>query len=253
MPKRLVLKNTWPPQRAWRYLLLCLSVILGVSGGILWGQGAYLYAKAHLGQYLIVRAWRLSGVKDTAFKPWPWADTWPVARLRIPGLGLDQVVLAGDSGQALAFGPGHTSASALPGEPGTVLISGHRDTHFQALKHLEVNERITLEDPYGRVHAYRVEALRVVPASTEVGFDVGASRLVLATCWPFDGIAGEASERYLVEALAIEPRVESSREGLAMVKQIDLQARYSPLQGQANLLVAIQIFTKVFGSIVRVI
>ena len=28
-------------------------------------------------------------------KPWPWADTWPVARLVVPSLGIDQIVLEG--------------------------------------------------------------------------------------------------------------------------------------------------------------
>lgn len=206
-------------RKAVRYLLLCLSLVLGLTGAALWGQGAYLYAKAHLGQYLIARAWQATSAASDDFKPWPWADTWPVARLRIPGLGLDQVVLAGDSGQALAFGPGHTSASALPGEPGTVLISGHRDSHFQALKNVALNQLITLEDKRGRVHAYRVEALQVVPATMELDFEAGASRLVLATCWPFDGMAGEASQRYLVEALAVEPRTESNPETPVTVAQ----------------------------------
>jgi sortase A len=39
-------------------------------------------------------------------KPWPWADTWPVARIAVPRLSVQAVVLAESSGQALAFAGG---------------------------------------------------------------------------------------------------------------------------------------------------
>ena len=56
----------------------------------------------------------------------------------------DLIVLAGGSGRTLAFGPGHLSASAMPGQVGNMIIAGHRDTHFQFLQKVEVGE--LLED-----------------------------------------------------------------------------------------------------------
>ena len=80
------------------------------------GQGAYIPAKAWLAQELMQRAWlRVSAGADRA-APWPWADTWPVARLSAKSHDVDLIVLAGGSGRTLAFGPGHLGASALPGE-----------------------------------------------------------------------------------------------------------------------------------------
>ena len=73
-------------------LLVLTLVLLG-----LWqtGSGAWIYVKARLAQVLLQRAWAdtLAGQRDV--KPWPWADTWPVARLVVPSLGIDQIVLEG--------------------------------------------------------------------------------------------------------------------------------------------------------------
>ena len=98
------------------------------------GQGAYIPAKAWLAQELMQRAWVRTGAGEERAGPWPWADTWPVARLTSKERGVDLIVLAGGSGRTLAFGPGHLSASAMPGEVGNAIIGGHRDTHFQFLQ-----------------------------------------------------------------------------------------------------------------------
>ena len=67
------------------------------------GQGAYIPAKAWLAQELMQRAWlRVNAGEDRA-APWPWADTWPVARLSATSHDVDLIVLAGGSGRTLAF------------------------------------------------------------------------------------------------------------------------------------------------------
>src|SRR4029078_417855 len=80
-------------------------VVLVVAGTVSFGNGVYIYAKAQLAQVLLHRAWdrRATG---SAVKPWPWADTHPIARLIIPARAADILVLAGASGRTLAFGPG---------------------------------------------------------------------------------------------------------------------------------------------------
>ena len=98
------------------------------------GQGAYIPAKAWLAQELMQRAWDRASAGEERVAPWPWADTWPVARLTAEARGVDLIVLAGGSGRTLAFGPGHLSASAMPGDIGNAVIGGHRDTHFQFLR-----------------------------------------------------------------------------------------------------------------------
>ena len=44
-----------------------------------WGHAATIEAKAFLAPILIERAWHDSQVYRVNVKPWPWADTWPVA------------------------------------------------------------------------------------------------------------------------------------------------------------------------------
>ena len=67
-------------------------------------------------------------------KPWSWADTWPVARIEVKRLDASAIVLAGSSGQALAFGPGHVELTPDAGERGVAVYSAHRDTHFRFLR-----------------------------------------------------------------------------------------------------------------------
>ena len=90
--------------RGWRQ---CLVLLLALAGMQQLAGAGLIKAKAWLAPVLIERAWLASLDNPGArVKPWPWADTWPVARLRVPAEGVDLLVLEGDSGNALAFGPG---------------------------------------------------------------------------------------------------------------------------------------------------
>ena len=55
------------------------------------GEGSWLYVKAGLAQYLLQRAWSRTTAGETAAKPWPWADTYPVARLTVPSMRIDSI------------------------------------------------------------------------------------------------------------------------------------------------------------------
>ncbi len=185
-------------------LLLGLAIWQG-------GQAAYIHAKAELAQQLIARAWQQSLLQQRSIKPWPWADTWPVARLRLPGQHRDLFVLAGDSGNSLAFGPGHLSASAMPGSSGTSIIGGHRDTHFRGLNRLQARDTLTLQDSSGRWQNYRVISTRIVDSRTTplLLSSPGQQRqqLQLITCYPFDGLLTGGPLRYLVTATATDPTI----------------------------------------------
>ena len=109
------------------------------------GAGLWIPAKAWLAQLLIARAWEESIATGKAATPWPWADTAPVARLTVPRLGIDQIVLAHATGRTLAFGPGHLDGSPAPGEPGLSIISGHRDTSFRFLANLAAGDEIRIQ------------------------------------------------------------------------------------------------------------
>ena len=172
--------------------------ILLVTGASLMVNGGYIQLKALLGQWLINKAWQESSSAHQP-KPWPWMDSWPVAKIHIPRLNIQQVILEGDSGQSLAFGPGHRLTSAMPGEQGTMLVSGHRDTHFRFLQKLQPDDEIRLVTPDGTAHFYQVETMDVLNADDSLISDPTEHFLVLATCWPFDQLT-PTDQRYVVVA-----------------------------------------------------
>jgi sortase A len=164
------------------------------------GNAAYIEAKAGVAQALLREAWTRSLATGDPQRPWPWADTWPVARLTVPRLGVDEIVLAGASGRTMAFGPALSPAAAAPGARGNAVVSGHRDTHFAFLRELAAGDRVWLETRGGRF-AYAVEAREVVD-SRVVRLDTAAddARLTLVTCWPFDAVVPGGPMRYVVSA-----------------------------------------------------
>ena len=169
------------------------------------GQAVWIEAKAHLAQALVRRAWRetLAGARDT--RPWPGADTRPVARLLVPGQGVETFVLAGASGRTLAFGPGHLDGTPRPGERGNAVISGHRDTHFAFLRRLGKGDEIVLETPEGLQRRYVVASTRVVDRrDLWITADAGDTRLTLVTCYPFDAIRPGGPLRYVVVAQSVD-------------------------------------------------
>jgi sortase A len=180
-------------------LLLATAALQGVRGG--WIQG-----KARVAQILLHRAWERTQAGGLEERPWPWADTWPVARLILPD-GDEQIVLAGASGRNLAFGPAHLDGSAAPGGAGTCVVAGHRDTHFGDLDRLENGQLVMLEDAEGRGHAYRVAGAAVVDENdTRVITRNDGPTLVLLTCWPLDSPVAGGRLRYVVWATA-EPSI----------------------------------------------
>ena len=177
-----------------------MAIVIGLGFWQL-GQGAYIPAKAWFAQELMQRAWNRSEHGAVRARPWPWADTWPVARLKLPEREVDLIVLAGGTGRTLAFGPGHMSASALPGERGNVVIAGHRDTHFQFLQDVEPGEVLTVESHRGSSFLYEVVDVDIVDSrSGGLLLDADTSMLSLVTCYPFDSRDVRGPLRYVVTA-----------------------------------------------------
>ena len=183
----------------WRGMLALVMLLLGLQQG---AGAAMIQAKAWLAPVLLEHAWQRTLARGgRPQKPWPWADTWPVARLRAPLQAVDLLVLAGDRGNALAFGPGHASASAEPGSRGRAVIAGHRDTHFAFLRELRKGDPLQLQLPRGEVREYRVEDASVVDAEEQqLQVDDSAESLLLVTCYPFDALTTRGPLRYTVAA-----------------------------------------------------
>ena len=113
--------------KAHRTLCLAALLLAGTGLSLLAGQ-AHLKSKALLADWLIDRAYSGYLFDGRAHRPWAWADTHPIARIEVPRLGLRRTILAGASGSSLAFGLGHVSGTAFPGERGNCAIAGHRDS-----------------------------------------------------------------------------------------------------------------------------
>jgi len=181
-----------------------IAMMTAAAGVALALSGGYIHAKAALAQALIERAWRQSTEAKEAPKPWPWADTRPVALLEAPRLGTRMVALEGDSGRTLAFGPGHAPGSAMPGAPGVAVFSGHRDTHFSFLRQLKKGDVLLAHTPAREVIVYRIVSLEVADSRTATIVDDGGEPLLaLVTCWPFDAVTPGGPMRYVVTAEAV--------------------------------------------------
>lgn len=205
---RLTRLRTWRGRSISPGALAATFFIAGSLGFGVWqlGHGLYIEAKAVLAQHLLNRAWTQTladqdGQPGT-HKPWPWADTWPVAKLELPRLHSSTIVLAGASGEAMAFGPGHLAGTPAPGDPGTSVIAAHRDTHFAAIKDLEPGDEIRVTRADGTHYLFRVSHMRVVRAGAS-GIDpyAGGQTLALVTCYPF-GATKQGPLRYVVIANA---------------------------------------------------
>jgi sortase A len=184
--------------RRWSTWLLVLALVAGTCE---LGQGAYIHAKAWVAQQLIASSWQRTLHGEKAVKPWPWADTWPVAQLSAPAQEVRLYVLAGASGRTLAFGPGHVDGTAIPGMEGNVVLSGHRDTHFRFLQTLRIGSALELQAADGTSHRYRVTHMQIVDKSdTRVLLPSQDAQLTLVTCYPFDALVPGGPLRYVVVA-----------------------------------------------------
>jgi len=182
-------------------LLRYAALILFLVGLGLTGKATYIHAKAGLAKYLLRSSWQETIEKGDSVKPWAWADTWPVARMIVPEHEIDLVVLEGDSGNVLAFGPGHMTLSSLPGQPGNSIISGHRDTSFRFLGRLKAGDRITMQTREGSMMPFKVVATQIIDeAVLDINIETDFPLLTLVTCYPFDAVVPGGPERYLVFA-----------------------------------------------------
>ena len=200
-----------------RVVLIAL-VLLGA--GCLF-RGGYIQAKAWLAQQLLAHAWQKTLADGGQHKPWPWADHWPVAMLEIAGRKL--VVLEGDSGAVLAFAPGRSLAGGTPENGRTVVISGHRDTHFRALADLQAGAQLALTTPFAR-YDYRVSAAAVADADDHQVAITNDKQLVLVTCWPFDALATQGTGRYVVTAQRTAMLTHASRSAPASMPMMPVGA-----------------------------
>ena len=184
-----------------------VGALLYVVGGALILHAGSTYARGALSRSEARAAWERAEARravhdakliDIGEPSPPRRKGAPVARLMIPSLGLDEIVVEGVGDDELNAGPGHLPGSATPGEPGNAVISAHRDRHFSSLGDLRVGDTVYTETSSRRV-SWIVTKRRVVGAGRPALFSTAEPVLTLTTCWPIRYL-GTAPDRLIIEA-----------------------------------------------------
>jgi sortase A len=122
-----------------------------------------------------------------------------VGRLEIPNLNLSSVILEGVGSQTLRVGLGHVPGTSMPGQPGNVVIAGHRDTFFRPLRKMKICDELSI-DTTTRTYYYQVRSFEIVdPHNVNALRFHNKNELTLITCYPFSYI-GLAPKRFIVHA-----------------------------------------------------
>ncbi len=133
----------------------------------------------------------------------PPDDGEAVARVVIPRIGVDQIVVEGVGRNDLKKGPGHYPQTPLPGQPGNAAIAGHRTTYgqpFHRVDELAPGDEIIVTTLQGTFR-YEVSGTEIVlPSAVEVIDDQGDDRLTLTSCHP----KYSARQRIIVSALLVD-------------------------------------------------
>ena len=184
-----------------RVSTLFLAILLLIGGVYFVYQGLKIEIKAKIAQILLQRAWHQTLSTGEHYQPWSTFDGVPIMRLQVPQYKIDQIVLKGTSGQALAFGPSFHEESFLPREKKTTIISSHRDSHGIFIKKLQLGEEIKIQDADNHWHLYIVDEFFIINIQEEkVSMNSNDQRLLLITCYPFNSITQGTPYRYIVSA-----------------------------------------------------
>jgi len=115
------------------------------------------------------------------------AEGEPIGDIRIPVIGLNQVVVEGTNTPDLRKGPGHYTGTPLPGQTGNSAVAGHRTTYghpFYNLDSVKVGDPIVLTTLQGIFVYDATKSFVVSPSDGTVVDNVIANQLTLTTCNP---------------------------------------------------------------------
>ena len=212
-----------------RHRLGTLLLVIGV-GVLAWAATVYFWKDPFTTAYTAYEQRRLASNLDEQFDSWrpnrepvsqsgeptkrddvsreakryrlASKDGDAIARIRIPRLDVNLVVVNGTSVSDLRRGPGRHLDTYMPGEHELVYIAGHRTTYgapFGDINELQPGDAITLELPYATI-VYRVTRHRIVDDNdVSVLESPHHEQLVLQACHP----RFFASQRYLVYATPV--------------------------------------------------
>ncbi len=173
-----------------------ILIITGISlivAGLLTVAGIYGYIyytdrRAHSAQESLFRQWNETAM-PSGYVDFSVGDG--IARILASRIGLDAIVveLSGlDDSENLKRGPGHIPGTAYPGQPGNMVVSGHRTTYGAPFRHIEQllpGDDIILMTADNR-YTYQVYEQRIVePSNLTVLEQGGEPKLTLTACHPW--------------------------------------------------------------------
>ena len=188
--------------------LLCLGglgilLVVGSDYGRAWM--ARDAARARWAEIEARQARLAANARVDAPPPGPIAPGTPVARLLVPAIDLDEVIVEGVESAELDASPGHMPGTPLPGGVGNSVVSAHRDLHFRRLGQLEDGDTLTTVTQAGTV-TWRITGRQIVRAGSPALFATPTATLTLTTCWPIRFI-GPAPDRLLLFAEPVDAPV----------------------------------------------
>jgi sortase A len=115
------------------------------------------------------------------------AEGKAVGEIRIPAIGINQVVVEGTNTPDLRQGPGHYIGTPLPGQRGNAAVAGHRTTYghpFYNLNVLKAGDPIVLTTFQGIFVYNTIKSQVVLPNDTDILKNASGDYLTLTTCNP---------------------------------------------------------------------
>jgi sortase A len=193
-----------------QYLFLAVGfVLIGYCAIVVSEAARYqIWARAHLteGIFELRKASTTSTAADAISQQshlLSGREPTLVGTIDIPRVHISVMVAEGTSARVLQLAAGHVTGTALPGEPGNVVLAAHRDTFFRRLGELKSGDYIRLAVP-GRQYAYSVRFADIVgPNETWILEPSPGQSLTLVTCYPFYFV-GPAPKRFVIRARRID-------------------------------------------------
>jgi sortase A len=144
----------------------------------------------------------------------------PVGDIRIPGIGVNQIVVEGTNTPDLRKGPGHYTGTPLPGQEGNAAVAGHRTTYghpFYNLDAVKVGDPIVLTTLQGIFVYDTTRSWVVSPSDTTVIANSDASLVTLTTCNP----RFSATTRLVVQGKLVHSQLYPNTLPVAAAQHVD--------------------------------
>ena len=182
---------------------IVFSFVIALSSVWQFANNSLISVQNIINQGLLHTAWVRTQSSGHQVKPWPWAETVPIARLSIPSLNAKHVVLAYADHKLPTVAITHANSSIPPGELGNSILNVSQEGYQSFLRHLKPGDVLLLESVHSGLWRYRVSTIYVVEKTNTVLIEPSLNRrLTLVSCHRCD--QQQNRFRYVVVAEEME-------------------------------------------------